>query len=135
MDSIHRLPTCVAVIGTGTANRDLEVSTGWEIAWSLRSCEVPGIHLYWATKPRAFPNSNFVATSTRADRETRRVFEHSRTKEPIWEFLAWETSGNYPCANICRRDESNFICWPEPRGGLLPTRAPGRVYLSRVFES
>ncbi len=107
--SAYRLPGGHTLIGGGNNNRVLEVNEGGEIVWSLESNEIPGIQLFWVTQLQALPNGNVVITNTHAEGETPQIFEVTRDKELVWEFLDWETFGNDLCANILLDVEGDVI--------------------------
>ena len=107
--SAYRLPNGNTLIGGGNNNRVLEGNAGGETVWSLQSNELPGIQLFWVTQLQALPNGNIVVTNTHAEGETPQIFEVTRDKELVWDFLDWETFGNDLCANMLLDVEGDVI--------------------------
>ena len=65
--------------------------------------------MFWVTQLQALPNGNIVVTSTHAEGETPQTFEVNHAKEVVWRFLAWETFGNDPCANMLLDIEGEIL--------------------------
>lgn len=107
--SAYRLPGGATLIGGGNNNRVLEVDPGGNLVWSLESGEIPGIQLFWVTQLQALPSGNIVVTNTHAEGESPQIFEVTRDKQLVWEFLDWETFGNDLCANLLLDVEGDVI--------------------------
>ncbi len=107
--SAYRLPSGTTLIGGGNNNRVLEVDPAGNLAWSLDSDEIPGLQLFWVTQLQALPNGNIVVTNTHAEGEAAQIFEVTRDKQLVWEFLDWETFGNDLCANLLLDVEGDVI--------------------------
>lgn len=92
--SAVRLDNGNTLIGTGDGHRVIEVTPKKEIAWELKSDDLPGVKLGWITMVERLPNGNTWIVNCHAGPDQPQILEVSPDKQIVWSFLDFKQFGN-----------------------------------------
>ncbi len=92
--SAVRLANGNTLIGTGDGHRVIEVTPKGEIAWELKSDDLPEVNLVWITMVDRLPNGNTWVVNCHAGPDNPQLLEVSPDKKIVWSFKDFERFGN-----------------------------------------